>query len=57
MHAQNAYLPLLALVRSGQLDLSLIKPHVFPLADLELAMEAATTADSLELGVVSSREN
>ena len=57
MHAQNAYLPLLALVRSGQLDLSPIKPNVFPLADLKRAMEAAATADSLELVVVTSSNN
>jgi alcohol dehydrogenase len=29
MHAQNAYLPLLALLRSGQLNTSPIKPKVF----------------------------
>jgi alcohol dehydrogenase len=49
MHAQNAYLPLLALVRSGQLDLSPIRPSVFALADLEQAMEAAGKAGSLQL--------
>jgi alcohol dehydrogenase len=56
MYTQNAYLALLALVRSGQLDLRLIKANVFPLSDLERAMEAATTADSLELVVVTSPE-
>ena len=55
MHAQNAYLPLLALVRSGQLDLRLIRPNVFALCDLEHAMEAAGTAGGLELVVVTSR--
>ena len=31
MHAQNAYLPLLAPLRSGQLDMSPITPKVFSL--------------------------
>ena len=55
MHAQNAYLPLLALVRSGQLDLRPIRPNVFSLSDLEHAMAAAETAGSLELVVVISQ--
>ena len=55
MHDQNAYLPLLALARSGQLDLRPIKPNVFALPDIEAAMEAAENADSLELVVVTSR--
>lgn len=54
MHAQTAYLPLLALVRSGQLDLRPIRPHAFPLADLEAAMDAAGKAGSLELVAVTS---
>jgi alcohol dehydrogenase len=54
MHAQSAYLPLLALVRSGQLDLSPIKPKVFSLPDLFQAMEYAGKAHSLELVVVTS---
>jgi len=54
MHAQNAYLPLLAMVRSGQLNLSPIKPKVFTLADLQQAMEYASEADSLEVVVVTS---
>jgi len=54
MHAQNAYLPLLALVRSGQLSLRPIRPKVFALTDLELAMQAAREAASLELVVVTS---
>jgi alcohol dehydrogenase len=49
MHAPNAYLPLFALVRSGQLDLRPIKPKVFALSDLEAAMDAAGQAGSLEL--------
>jgi alcohol dehydrogenase len=55
MHAQNAYLPLLALVRSGQLDLRPIRPNVFALSDLDHAMEAAGKAGSLEQVVVTSR--
>ena len=55
MHAQNAYLPLLALVRSGQLDLRVITPKVFALSDLVQAMEAAGKVGSLELVVVTSR--
>lgn len=54
MHAQNAYLPLLALVRSGQLDITPIKPKVFSLTDLLEAMEYAGKAESLELVVVTS---
>ena len=55
MHAQNAYLSLLALVRSGQLDLRSITPNVFALSDLDNAMEAAGKAGSLELVVVTTR--
>jgi alcohol dehydrogenase len=54
MHAPNAYLPLLALVRSGQLDLRPIRPNVFALSDIERAMEAARTAGSLEQVVMTS---
>jgi len=54
MHAQNAYLPLLALLRSGQLDMSPITPKVFALSDLTRAMEYAGNADSLEMVVVTS---
>jgi alcohol dehydrogenase len=56
MHPQNAYLPLLALVRSGQLDMSPIKPKVFSLSDLLPAMDHAAKAESLELVVVTSAE-
>jgi alcohol dehydrogenase len=55
MHPQNAYLPLLALVRSGQLDLRPIRPNVFALSDLEQAMGAAEQARSLELVVIVSQ--
>jgi alcohol dehydrogenase len=54
MHSQNAYLQLLALVRSGQLDITPIKPKVFSLADLLEATEYAGKAESLELVVVTS---
>jgi alcohol dehydrogenase len=54
MHPQNGYLPLLALVRSGQLDLSPIKPKTFALPDLETAMDYAGKATGLEIVVVSS---
>jgi alcohol dehydrogenase len=55
MHPQNAYLGLLALLRSGQLDLRQIRPSVFALSDLERAMDAAGKAGSLELIVVTSQ--
>jgi threonine dehydrogenase-like Zn-dependent dehydrogenase len=54
MHAQNAYLQLLALARSGQLDLRPIRPKQFRLSDLEAAMAYAATATSLELVVVTA---
>jgi alcohol dehydrogenase len=54
MHPQNAYLPLLALVRSGQLDMSPIRPKVFSLPDLLPAMDYVSKAESLELVVVTS---
>ena len=57
MYAQNAYLPLLALLRSGQLNVRPIKPRVFTLADLQQAMDYASKAHSLELVVVTSTES
>ena len=57
MYAENAYLPLLALLRSGQLNLSPIKPKVFRLRDLQRAMEYASKAHSLEMVVVTSTKN
>jgi alcohol dehydrogenase len=54
MHAQNAYLPLLELVRSGQLDLTPIAPKVFPISDVGRAMDAAKAAGSLEIVVVTN---
>ena len=57
MHPQGAYLPLLSLVRSGQLDLTPIRPKVFSLPDLEPAMEQAGKAGNLKLTVgVSSNQ-
>ena len=57
MYPQNAYPRLLALVRSGQLDMSPIKPKVFSLPDLVQAMECAAKADSLELVVVTAPDS
>jgi alcohol dehydrogenase len=54
MHPQNAYLPLLALVRSGQLDLTPIKSRVFSLSELERAVSAAKEAGSLEIVAVTT---
>jgi alcohol dehydrogenase len=52
MYPANAYRRLLDLVRARLLDISLIRPHVFPLAALPEAMEAAAKAGSLECVVV-----
>src|SRR5260221_7010246 len=54
-HASNACLSLLALVRSGQLDLRPIRPNVSALSDLDHAMEAAGKAGSVELFVMTSQ--
>ena len=48
MYPAGAYLRLLDLLRSGLLDISAIRPRVFPLAALREAMEAASTARNLE---------
>jgi alcohol dehydrogenase len=48
MYPASAYRRLLDLLRSGQLDISAIRPRVYPLADLPEAMEAASTAGNLE---------
>jgi len=48
MYPASAYRRLLDLLRSGLLDISAIRPQVFPLADLRAAMEAAATAGNLE---------
>jgi alcohol dehydrogenase len=52
MYPADAYRRLLDLVRAGLLDISPIRPRVFPLAELPDAMEAAATAASLECVVV-----
>lgn len=56
MYPRNAYLPLLALLRSGQLDMSPITPEVFSLIDLPQAIEYAAKAQSLECVVVTARD-
>src|SRR6202048_1888694 len=48
MYPASAYRRLLDLLRSGLLDISAIRPRVFPLADLPQAMEAAANAGHLE---------
>jgi alcohol dehydrogenase len=55
MHAPDAYLPLLTLVRSSRLALDKIVPRSFVLSNLVLAMEAAATAHCLEMVVVTSK--
>jgi alcohol dehydrogenase len=52
MYPADAYRRLLDLVRAGLLDVSPIRPLVFPLSALPQAMEAAATASSLECVVV-----
>jgi alcohol dehydrogenase len=48
MYPASAYRRLLDLLRSGLLDISPIRPRVYPLAALPEAMEAAATAGNLE---------
>jgi alcohol dehydrogenase len=52
MYPAWAYRRLLDLLRSGLLDISPIRPCVFPLTALPEAMEAAATASNLECVVV-----
>jgi alcohol dehydrogenase len=52
MYPAGAYRRLLDLLRSGLLDISPIRPRVYPLAALPEAMEAAATAGNLEYIVV-----
>jgi alcohol dehydrogenase len=54
MHPADAYRNVLAMIRSGALEVTAITPKVFPLADLPAAMEAAVSADSLECVVMKS---
>jgi len=48
MYPAGAYLRLLDLLRSRLLDISPIRPRVYPLAELPAAMEAAATAGNLD---------
>jgi alcohol dehydrogenase len=48
MYPASAYRRLLDLLRSGLLDISPIRPRVYPLAALPEAMEAASAAGNLE---------
>lgn len=48
MHKPDAFRNVLALIRAGRLDITAIKPTVFPLVDLLVAMDAAGAAGSLE---------
>ena len=52
MFPAGAYRRLLDLLRSGLLDISPIRPRIYPLAGLPEAMEAAATAGNLEYIVV-----
>ena len=52
MYPASAYRSVLALVRSGALDVTTINPKVFPLAELPAAMDAAASAGSLECVVM-----
>jgi alcohol dehydrogenase len=48
MHRPDAFRNVLALARAGHLDLSAIRPKVFPLSELVPAMDEASEAGSLE---------
>ena len=48
MYPASAYLRLLELLRAGLLDITPIRPRVYPLANLPEAMEAAASAGNLE---------
>jgi alcohol dehydrogenase len=52
MYPASAYRRLIALIHGGLLDLRAIRPHVFPLAALPEAMEAAASAGSLGIVVM-----
>jgi alcohol dehydrogenase len=54
MYPANIFLKLLALIRSGLLDLRAIRIQKFSLADLPAAMDAAETAGGLSCTVVNS---
>jgi alcohol dehydrogenase len=48
MYPASVYRRLLDLLRAGMLDISAIRPRIYPLAALPEAMEAAATAGNLE---------
>jgi alcohol dehydrogenase len=48
MYPKDALRKMLELVKSGQLLLNVIEPRVFPLAELDQAMDAAAAAGNLE---------
>jgi len=52
MYPAAAYRRLLDLLRSGLLDISPLRPRVYPLAELPQAMEAAATAKNLDYVVI-----
>ncbi len=52
MYPEGAYRRLLDLLRSDLLDITPIRPQVYPLAALPDAMEAAASAGNLECIVV-----
>ena len=52
MYPASAYRSVLALVRSGALEISTINPKVFPLTELAAAMDAAASAGRLECVVM-----
>jgi len=52
MYPASAYRRLLDLLRAGLLDISAIRPCVYPLVDLPQAMDAAATAGNLECVVM-----
>jgi len=54
MYPASAYRRLLDLLRCGLLDISAIRPRVFPLADLPQAMAAAASAGNLECIVMQT---
>lgn len=53
MHPVDAYRSVLAMARGGRLDVTAIRPKVYPLAELPAAMEAAQSAGNLECVVVN----
>jgi alcohol dehydrogenase len=52
MYPADAYRRLLGLVRSGMLNISVLRPLEYALADLPAAMDAAATATNFECAVV-----